>query len=104
MRCSLEFASWEELAACLEAIGEDSELVVCSSLDRKMRLRESHDATASGGYRDVQLSVRFESAEARERGVHLHVAEVQLHHEALFQMKHDGGHRLYVQSRNIRGE
>lgn len=104
VRTSLEFRRITDMTACLDAIGEDPEIVVLRTSDAKMRLRESFDAEQTGGYRDIQLSVRLDSLEARERGVHQHVAEVQLHLEALHQLKHEGGHRAYIIARNLRAD
>ena len=78
------FDAISPLEACLRAIGADAELQVLHAGvhagDAKMRLREAFDAAAlSGGYRDTHLCVRLDSAEARARGVHEHVTEVQLH-------------------------
>ena len=105
VRCSLVFESIAALETCLHAIGADAELEVLSSSDYKMRLQEGFDAAAlSGGYRDIQLAVRLDSAETRSRGVHEHIAEVQLHLAAVAALKSDGGHANYVLRRNLGGQ
>ena len=103
-RSSLKFETVAQMAACLCAIGEDAELVVVPSSDDKMRLREDFDATKSGGYRDVQLTVLLDTAEARSRGVHKHLAEVQLHFAPIIALKSEGGHKNYVLRRNLSGQ
>ena len=104
-RTSLVFASIPQMEACLRAIGADTELEVVRAGDDKMRLREGFDAAAlSGGYRDIQLCVRLNTAEARARGVHEHLCEVQLHFAPIIALKSSGGHQMYVLRRNLRGE
>ena len=98
-RGSLEFETVGAMEACLRAIGADAELQVVKAGDDKMRLREGFE----GGYRDIQLCVRLDSAEARARGVHEHLAEVQLHLGAIAALKSDGGHANYVMCRNLAG-
>ena len=60
-------------------------------------------ATLTGGYRDIQLTVRLNSAESRNRQVHEHVAELQLHLAPLYNLKTGGGHQNYVMCRNLSG-
>ena len=103
-RTSLVFSTIPQIEACLRAIGADAELQVLHVGDAKMRLREGFDAAAlSGGYRDIQLCVRLDSAEARARGVHEHLAEVQLHFAPIIALKSGGGHKSYVLCRNLSG-
>jgi len=66
----------------------------------KMRLRD--DLAAS--YRDVQLAVTVNTAEAKRRGVSQHVAELQLHLSTIFALKSEGGHKSYVEARNMRAD
>jgi hypothetical protein len=104
-RTSLVFDALAQLEACLRAIGADAELQVLHAGDAKMRLREGFDAAAlSGGYRDIQLCVRLNSAEARARGVHEHLCEVQLHFAPIIALKSGGGHKNYVLCRNLGGK
>jgi hypothetical protein len=103
-RSSLVFETVPQMAACLRAIGNDDELKVVPSNEIKMRLREDFDAPKlTGGYRDVQLTVLFDNAKTRERGVHRHLAEVQLHLGSILELKSDSGHANYVLRRNLRG-
>ena len=46
-----------------------------AAVGRAWRLRRDYDAAATGGYRDIQLSCRLVSAEAKARGVEHHIAE-----------------------------
>jgi hypothetical protein len=104
-RSSLVFDDIASLEACLRAIGADTELQVVHAGDVKMRLREGFDAEAlSGGYRDIQLCVRLNTAEARVRGVHEHLCEVQLHFAPIIALKSGGGHKTYVLRRNLSGQ
>jgi hypothetical protein len=104
-RTSLVFSTIPQIEACLRAIGADAELQVLHAGNAKMRLREGFDAvTLSGGYRDIQLCVRLATAEARARGVHEHLAEVQLHYAPVIALKSDGGHQNYVLRRNLSGQ
>jgi hypothetical protein len=104
-RSSLVFDAIASLEACLRAIGADTELQVVHAGDAKMRLREGFDAEAlSGGYRDIQLCVRLNTAEARVRGVHEHLCEVQLHFAPIIALKSGGGHKTYVLRRNLSGQ
>ena len=73
--------------------------------DDKQRLRDDFDADRlCGGYRDVQLSLRLISEEALASGIDGHVCEAQLHLEAIYACKSGGGHKAYVQARNMRGD
>ena len=104
VRSSLVFASFTDMARCLNAIADDPEVVVLATSASKMRLRQDYDCAELGGYRDVQLSARLTSPEARLRGCHEHIGEVQLHLDAMNQLKHGGGHKAYVLARNMRGQ
>ena len=89
----------------MRAIGADAEVEVLYTGNAKMRLRENFDAAAlSDGYRDIQLCVRLITPEARARGVHEHLAEVQLHFAPIIALKGDGGHKNYVLRRNLSGQ
>merc|ERR1712216_716604 len=102
-RCTLKFERLEALTSCLGAIGGDEEIEVVASSRDKNRLRKDYDASSNGGYRDVQLCVRLNTAEARTRGVRHHLAEVQLHLSAIAALKTGGGHAMYVLCRNLDG-
>ena len=103
-RASIVFDDIESMTGCLRAIAADPELETLRGSHSKMRLRESFDAAAlTGGYRDIQLTVRLNSAESRRRKVHEHVAELQLHLAPLYNLKTGGGHKNYVMCRNLSG-
>jgi hypothetical protein len=105
VRCSLTFGDLDDLAACLRAIGQDTELEVVRVGDDKMRLRDGFDAASlSGGYRDIQLCMRLRTDLTRGRGVEFHLAECQLHYEPMAALKSDGGHANYVLRRNLGGQ
>ncbi len=68
------------------------------------RLQHDYDApTLSQGYRDVNLSLRLDTAETRRLGTDLHVCEVQLLLAEFALRKSDSGHKRYVAFRNARG-
>ena len=48
--------------------------------------------------------MRLNTAEARARGVHEHLAEVQLHFAPVIALKSGGGHKNYVLRRNLSGQ
>ena len=78
-RTSLVFPSLSAMAECLDAIAADSEIKVVRVNNNKMRFRRDYDARLTGGYRDVQLTIKLESPEAKNRGkgaVCRHLAEV----------------------------
>ena len=54
------------------------------------------------GYRDLQLGATLRSDEAKARDLDGHVFEIQLHLAAFAALKHGGGHKTYVVSRNLR--
>ena len=68
-------------------------------------MRTDFDADRqSGGYRDVQLSVRLLTPETKERELEAHIAEVQLHLADFLRLKSNGGHFLYTLCRNMAAE
>ena len=104
-RASLVFETVPQMAACLDAIGKDAELLMVPMGDGKMRLRDDFDAAVeTGGYRDVQLSVMLNTEASQARGVHRHMAEVQLHLAPIAALKSEGGHKSYVTRRNLRAQ
>ena len=48
--------------------------------------------------------MRLNTPEARARGVHEHLAEVQLHLAPIIALKSGGGHKTYVLRRNLSGQ
>jgi len=104
VRTSLLFADLSSLTACLEAIAADPEVKLVRVHNDKMRFRHATHAKATGGYRDVQLSMMLDTPETRSLGVDKHVAEVQLHLRDMIALKTDGGHANYVLCRNLRGQ
>jgi hypothetical protein len=94
----------EQLNACLKVVAADPHVALLKGSDEKMRLALDNNGEASGGYRDLQLSVRLKSPKAMALGIENHIAEIQLHLAALFDLKSDGGHKSYVRARNLRGQ
>jgi hypothetical protein len=95
---------FEELAGiteCLRVIAGDSDVAI---LRVKNRLDPAYDAATSGGYRDVNLNLRFASAAAARLGVEMHVCEVQLMLRVIAELKSDEGHQHYVECRNLRAD
>ena len=103
-RASIMFTDVDQMAACLRAIGDYPEIQVIKAADEKMRLRDDYDSKQSGGYRDVQLCVRLDNAHTRAKGLHTHLAEVQLHLKEMMDIKKGGGgHKNYIRARNLKG-
>jgi len=103
VRTSIVFHSPHDLALCLHIIADDSEVEVLRTSNDKCRLRADFDAEKrSGGYRDVQLSLRLANhTEAKRLNCAVHIAEVQLHLEPIYRIKSDDGHIAYVRARNL---
>ena len=51
-----------------------------------------------------QRPTQARGRKARARGVHEHLAEVQLHLRAFAALKSEGGHKAYVTCRNLKGQ
>lgn len=104
-RCAIGFGDFNQMATCLRAISADPEIVLLRMAPSKMRFSENYDAaSASGGYRDVQLSVRIDTAWTRMHGLERILCEVQLHDLSYADRKtNGGGHAAYVARRNMIG-
>ena len=100
-RQSIVFEDMRGVAACLGAIAADPDVAL---LRVKNRLDPAHDAIPSGGYRDVNLNLRFTTASAALLGVEAHVCEVQLVLLRIAELKREDGHARYVTGRNLRAE
>jgi hypothetical protein len=100
-RQAIVFEELAGIAECLRAIASDPDVAI---LRVKNRLDPAYDAAASGGYRDLNLNVRFTSAAAVRLGVETHVCEVQLMLRGIAELKSDEGHRHYVECRNLRAD
>jgi len=55
-------------------------------------------------YRDVAVNLRFSTYETRGLGIDTHLCEVQLILNSFASLKHDYGHKQYVEFRDARGE
>jgi len=101
-RCGLCFDSFDQMAACLRAIGAHPDIVVLSMDERKMRFNEAYDATLSSGYRDINITVRINTNWTRMQGLAGILCEVQLHDAGYYHRKSTGGgHQAYVEHRNM---
>jgi hypothetical protein len=103
-RAALVFQTVPQIAACLRTISEDEQLLLVAMGDSKMRLREDYDAALTGGYRDLQLTMLLNTKQARARGVHQHLVEVQMHLAPIADLKSAGGHKSYKLRRNLNGQ
>mmetsp|Transcript_8411 Transcript_8411/g.16762 ORF Transcript_8411/g.16762 Transcript_8411/m.16762 type:complete len:156 (-) Transcript_8411:21-488(-) len=100
-RESICFDKLSCLVRCLQIIGSDKDVII----ERvKNRLDPAQDAVSTGGYRDVALNIRLSTQETRGLGIDTHFCEVQLILTKFAAMKHDQGHKQYVEFRNARGE
>jgi len=107
-RCALVFVDFRQMATCLRAIAADPSIIVITMDDSKMRFDEGYDAaTRSGGYRDIQLSVRIDTGWTRAQGFDQILCEVQLHVTEMWahsQSTMGSAHRAYIQRRNMLGD
>lgn len=86
---------------CIKAITSDPDVV----LERvKNRLDPDYDPEISAGYRDVALNLRIVNNDTKRMGVETHVCELQLILIEYAMLKHDAGHKRYVNFRNYLGE
>mmetsp|Transcript_1385 Transcript_1385/g.3059 ORF Transcript_1385/g.3059 Transcript_1385/m.3059 type:complete len:507 (-) Transcript_1385:161-1681(-) len=100
-RGCLTFVDFQSLRHALELIGRDPEVRL---MRIKNRFDRSYDAHKSAGYRDVSLILQIVSEKACYLGLEYHCCELQLHIDTLYESKTDGGHKRYVQWRNMRCE
>ncbi len=70
----------------------------------KNRYDPKYDSKLSGGYRDVNINLRFRSHLALLLGLETHVCEVQLVLRSIIGIKNEEGHKNYVTCRNLRAE
>jgi hypothetical protein len=103
VRTALVFETIGQIQHCLEVIASDREIELLKVDDAKQRFSLAETAT-SGGYRDVQLSLRLISTASVAAGTARHICEVQLHLQSISALKSEGGHKSYVRARNLRGE
>uniref|UniRef100_A0A7S0HFA5 Uncharacterized protein n=1 Tax=Hanusia phi TaxID=3032 RepID=A0A7S0HFA5_9CRYP len=90
VRQSIIFDSVLDLSTCLRVIFEDEDVEIVRV---KNRLDRRYDASATAGYRDVLLNLRFLSAK-------WYVCELQLILRDFAELKTDSGHSRYVSWRN----
>ena len=90
VRQSIIFDSVADLTSCLCVISEDEDVELVRV---KNRLDRRYDASATAGYRDVLLNLRFLSAK-------WYVCELQLVLREHAELKTDSGHSRYVSWRN----
>lgn len=104
VRTSLVFDNLSGMVFCLEKLAEHPEILILKNTLAKCRFTLNYDSQKSGGYRDVQLSIKLRTKEAFERGIENHICEVQLQLRDFRALKTDGGHRSYVIRRNLMAE
>lgn len=97
-RGSLIFDSADELLSCLDKLAAEAMVVRL-----KNRLDPNFNALRDcAGYRDLQVSIAWPLPMPKKHRA-VHVCELQLHLKTLFKLKTDGGHRRYIEFRNLRG-
>jgi len=100
-RKSIYFEHMHDLTQCVKTITNHPDLVV----ERvKNRLDINYDAELSAGYRDVALNLRVVTPRTVAMGVETHICELQLILIEFAMLKHDAGHKRYVNFRNSLGE
>ena len=100
-RQSIVFDDLQGVSACLSKIAADTDVEL---LRVKNRLDLDYNATLSGGYRDVNINLRFTTTAAALLGVETHVCELQLILRHIAELKKEEGHDRYVTGRNLRAE
>ena len=98
---AIVFDELRDISTCLAFISVDPDVKI---LRIKNRLDPSYNAALSGGYRDININLRFVSAAAMRLGIGTHVCEVQLVLRGVAELKSDEGHRHYVEGRNLRAD
>jgi len=94
--------SVSDIAACLEAIQNDSDVRIVRI---KNRLADDYQASKkTAGYRDVALNVVVVTPETLRLGLAGHVCEVQLILKRFHCIKTAEGHKRYVAFRNKKAE
>eukprot|EP00927_Polykrikos_kofoidii_P040685 TRINITY_DN34732_c0_g1_i1.p1 TRINITY_DN34732_c0_g1~~TRINITY_DN34732_c0_g1_i1.p1 ORF type:complete len:519 (-),score=34.94 TRINITY_DN34732_c0_g1_i1:47-1603(-) len=99
-RSCIVFESVTQLLACLKIVVADSN--VCRI---KNRLDPSFDALKENcGYRDVLVNIQFPvPGGVGGQFQRSHVGELQLILHAMYSLKSDGGHKRYIEYRNMCG-
>jgi hypothetical protein len=100
-RQTIVFETLQDVFICLSAMVADPDIDL---LRIKNRYDTKYDSSLSGGYRDVNINLRFRSHLALLLGVETHVCEVQLVLLCVAALKNEEGHRNYVTYRNLRAE
>ena len=100
-RQAIVFEELKDISACLGSITADPDVAI---LRIKNRLDPDYDSDLSGGYRDVNVNLRFASPFAALLGIETHVCELQLILRGVAELKSDEGHRNYVEGRNLRAD
>eukprot|EP00281_Chroomonas_sp_CCMP1168_P021744 CAMPEP_0206223420 /NCGR_PEP_ID=MMETSP0047_2-20121206/6477_1 /ASSEMBLY_ACC=CAM_ASM_000192 /TAXON_ID=195065 /ORGANISM="Chroomonas mesostigmatica_cf, Strain CCMP1168" /LENGTH=166 /DNA_ID=CAMNT_0053646297 /DNA_START=230 /DNA_END=731 /DNA_ORIENTATION=- len=100
-RQSIYFETLEALYTCVRTIRKDPDARPCRV---KNRYDTSFDSGMLAGYRDFAINMRIVTKDTIECEVDTHVCEVLLLHKEFAQLKHDEGHKRYIQFRNARGE
>jgi len=100
-RQSIVFDSVGNMITCVRAIAADPEIQVVRT---KNRLDPAFDSSRTAGYRDVSINVRILNKDTVRLCLAAHVCEVLLLMKPFAELKHEEGHKRYIQFRNARGE
>merc|ERR1712054_562529 len=93
-RGSIIYESMKGIEDGLRLLAQESSIVRL-----KNRFDPSYDSAATAGYRDVSINISFPAGS----GMRIHICEVQLQHKELFALKSEGGHKRYIEFRNLSG-
>ena len=101
VRSAITFDDFDMLVACVKGIVANPEVAI---LNYKNRFAADYDSSTSAGYRNVSISLIIVDDFTMGKRLDRHVCELQLGLKVLNKLKKDGGHKRYVQWRNLRAE
>jgi hypothetical protein len=99
VRASISCPNPRAVADVLRAVERDPRVAV---LQCKNRFDAAYDSRLTAGYRNVALLLVVVDARTLEDGCAEHIAELQIDLDSIAALKSDGGHRRYVEWRNMR--
>mmetsp|Transcript_28826 Transcript_28826/g.45207 ORF Transcript_28826/g.45207 Transcript_28826/m.45207 type:complete len:575 (-) Transcript_28826:409-2133(-) len=101
-RCMIIFRYVADLTSCFEAILKEPNVELL-----RVKNKLKFDTDLPGGevttFRDLHMNLRLHTQEAYTMGVQGHICELQLVPAQVFKVKSEGGHKNYIQYRNLRG-
>lgn len=101
VRSSITFETMDALIKAVEKIGSDPKVAV---LNYKNGFSEDFEVRDSAGYRNVALSLIVVDKFTTKLCCNLHICELQLGLKAIEDKRNAGGHKKYVEWRNLRAE